>query len=154
MILFLMEMKFYIYSYKNKAIKINFTDRTMLKIDSKHNKIYLLNKFGDKFIFKLENLNSLEGANLSSDFHFYFDNAIQFYNFCFMSIEQKRQIQENLNYINQISKASLDGIKDHKILSKPMQSSLPMAIGIKYMNSSYGQSENFNRKINEYDISR
>lgn len=99
------------YSYKNKAIKVDFFDRTRLKINSNHTKICIINKLGDKYIYNIKDFTS-ENA----DFIYYYNYSIQFYNFCYMSNSEKRDVKEHLNMIDQLASMQQKQVESHKQL--------------------------------------
>ena len=94
------------YGYKNRAIKVNFVDRTILKIDSKFKKIAVTDKFGQNFIFNeesfLKNSNQFKKYFMTNN-KSYLDYSLQFYDWCYLSNQRKNKIQENMNNLNQIS---------------------------------------------------
>jgi len=99
------------FAYKNKAIKVKFCDRTILKIDSENKKIWILNKLGQTFTFIVDNLDeSFE------EFHTYYLHALKFYNFCFLSTSEKETINENLKMIHEMTDTSLKKINSMRVI--------------------------------------
>jgi len=51
------------FSFKNKAIRIKFFDRTILQINSQHEKIFIIDNQGNNQLFNLNRLNKDNFAN-------------------------------------------------------------------------------------------